>query len=108
MSPSQAPKTAISPTRAENYAEWYQQIVRASDMAELSGVRGCMIIKPNGERKWRPEWTGPKRFKYAGNLITREIDGNPTKTAWVFAGGADRSYGTMFKIYCVVPLPPGV
>ena len=49
---SQALKTAVSPTRAENYAEWYQQVVRASDMAELSGVRGCMIIKPNGYGIW--------------------------------------------------------
>ena len=77
-------------------------------IAEVTDTSPRMIIKPNGERKWRPEWTGPKRFKYAGNLITREIDGNPTKTAWVFAGGADRSYGTRFKIYCVVPLPPVV
>lgn len=28
------PKTAISTTREENYAEWYQQVIRAADMAE--------------------------------------------------------------------------
>ena len=50
--PAKAVKTAITPTRAENYAEWYQQVVRGSDMAELSGVRGCMIIKPNGYGMW--------------------------------------------------------
>src|ERR1700743_672275 len=48
----QTPKTAISPTRAENYAEWYQQIVRSADMAEMSGVRGCMVIKPWGYGTW--------------------------------------------------------
>jgi prolyl-tRNA synthetase len=47
-----AQKTAISPTRGENFAEWYQQVVRAADMAEMSGVRGCMVIKPWGYGIW--------------------------------------------------------
>ncbi len=65
---AQAPKTAISPTRAENYAEWYQQIVRASDMAELSGVRGCMIIKPNGYGIWElMQRDLDRRFKDTGH-----------------------------------------
>ena len=46
------PKTAITPTREENYAEWYQQVVRAADMAENSPVRGCMVIKPWGMGIW--------------------------------------------------------
>jgi prolyl-tRNA synthetase len=45
-------KTAISPTRAEDYPEWYQQVVRASDLAERSSVRGCMVIKPWGYSLW--------------------------------------------------------
>ncbi len=45
-------KTAIVPTREENYAEWYQQVVRAADMAETSPVRGCMVIKPWGYAVW--------------------------------------------------------
>ena len=45
-------KTAISPTRAEDYPEWYQQVVKASDMAERSPVRGCMVIKPWGYAIW--------------------------------------------------------
>jgi len=49
---SQKPKSAISPTRAEDYPEWYQQVVRASDMAERSPVRGCMVIKPWGYALW--------------------------------------------------------
>ena len=47
-----ATKTAISPTRDENYPEWYQQVVRAADLAEPSPVRGCMIIKPWGYALW--------------------------------------------------------
>jgi prolyl-tRNA synthetase len=45
-------KNAISPTRGENYAEWYQQVIRAADLAENSPVRGCMIIKPWGYAIW--------------------------------------------------------
>jgi prolyl-tRNA synthetase len=46
------PKTAITPTRAENYPEWYQQVVKAADLAENSDVRGCMVIKPWGYAIW--------------------------------------------------------
>lgn len=45
-------KTAITPTRCEDYPEWYQQVVKASDMAERSPVRGCMVIKPWGYALW--------------------------------------------------------
>ncbi|MFO0555520.1 MAG: proline--tRNA ligase [Polyangiaceae bacterium] len=44
--------TAIKPTRTEDYAEWYQQVVRAADLAESSAVRGCMVIKPWGYSLW--------------------------------------------------------
>lgn len=43
---------AISPARAEDYAEWYQQVVRAAELAENSPVRGCMVIKPWGYALW--------------------------------------------------------
>jgi len=46
------PKTAITPTRAENYAEWYQQVIAGADLAENSPVRGCMIIRPWGYSLW--------------------------------------------------------
>ena len=45
-------RTAISPTRSENYPEWYQQVVRAAELAETSAVRGCMVIKPWGYALW--------------------------------------------------------
>jgi prolyl-tRNA synthetase len=45
-------KTAVSPTRLENYPEWYQQVINASDLAERSVVRGCMVIKPWGYALW--------------------------------------------------------
>lgn len=46
------PKNAISPSRSENYPEWFQQVIRAADLAELSDVRGCMVIKPWGWGIW--------------------------------------------------------
>jgi prolyl-tRNA synthetase len=49
---SKKPKSAISPTRSEDYPEWYQQVIKASDMAERSPVRGCMVIKPWGYAIW--------------------------------------------------------
>ena len=45
-------KTAITPTREENFPEWYQQVVRAADMAENSPVRGCYTLKPYGFAVW--------------------------------------------------------
>ncbi len=39
-------KTAIEPTRVQDYPEWYQQVIKAADLAENSPVRGCMVIKP--------------------------------------------------------------
>lgn len=45
-------KSAITPTREEDYPEWYQQVIKAADMAENSPVRGCMVIKPWGYGIW--------------------------------------------------------
>jgi prolyl-tRNA synthetase len=45
-------KNAISPTRVEDYPEWYQQVIKAADLAEVSPVRGCMVIKPWGWSIW--------------------------------------------------------
>jgi prolyl-tRNA synthetase len=49
---SQKKENAISPTRQEDYAEWYQQVVKAADLAENAPVRGCMVIKPWGYAIW--------------------------------------------------------
>ena len=46
------PQNAIVPSRSEDFPEWYQQVVRASDLAENSEVRGCMVIKPWGYGLW--------------------------------------------------------
>ncbi len=45
-------KNAITPTRSEDYPEWYQSVIKAADLAEVSPVRGCMVIKPWGYGIW--------------------------------------------------------
>lgn len=52
MNSPKTTKTAITPTREQNYPEWYQQIIKAADLAEASPSRGCMIIKPWGWSIW--------------------------------------------------------
>jgi prolyl-tRNA synthetase len=62
------PKTAINPTRDQDYPEWYQQVIRAADLAELSPVRGCMVIKPWGYALWENiQAQLDKRFKETGH-----------------------------------------
>ncbi len=69
---AKAPQNAISPTREENFPEWYQQVVRAADLAENSEVRGCMVIKPWGYGVWEQ--------------IQRQLD------AWFKATGHKNAY----------------
>jgi prolyl-tRNA synthetase len=52
MSNSGSARSAISPRRDEDFPEWYQQVVRAAELAEPSDVRGCMVIRPWGYGIW--------------------------------------------------------
>lgn len=62
-------KTAITPTRQENYPGWYQQVVKAADLAENSEVRGCMVIKPWGYGIWENiQRTLDDKFKATGHV----------------------------------------
>ncbi len=45
-------KSALSVTREDNFAEWYQQVIAEADLAEESGVRGCMVIRSWGYGIW--------------------------------------------------------
>src|SRR5205814_3305694 len=45
-------KTAITPRRDQDFPEWYQQVIRAAELAEPSDVRGCMVIRPWGYGIW--------------------------------------------------------
>jgi prolyl-tRNA synthetase len=68
MNSTTKPKTAITPTRAEDYPEWYQQVIKAAELAEISPVRGCMIIKPWGYAIWENiQRTLDAEFKATGH-----------------------------------------
>jgi prolyl-tRNA synthetase len=43
---------ALSVKRADDFAQWYQEVIAEAEMAEESGVRGCMVIKPWGYGIW--------------------------------------------------------
>ncbi|MFC1479600.1 proline--tRNA ligase [Planctomycetota bacterium] len=61
-------KTAITPTREEDYPEWYQQVIKAADLADNSPVRGCMVIKPWGYAIWENiKKELDRRFKETGH-----------------------------------------
>jgi len=45
-------KTAITPTRNENFSEWYQNVIAAADLAENSPSAGSMTLKPYGWAIW--------------------------------------------------------
>lgn len=62
-------QTAITPTRKENYPEWYQQVVKSADLAENAPVRGCMVIKPWGYAIWeRMQQVLDGMFKATGHV----------------------------------------
>lgn len=55
-------------TRNEDYSKWYNELVVKADLAENSGVRGCMVIKPYGYAIWekmRDEMD--RKFKETGH-----------------------------------------
>ncbi len=60
-------KHALSVTRSDDFAAWYQEVIAEADMAEESGVRGCMVIKPWGYGIWeRIQALMDARIKAAG------------------------------------------
>lgn len=55
-------------TRAEDYSKWYNELVVKADLAENSGVRGCMVIKPYGYAIWeKMQAELDKMFKETGH-----------------------------------------
>lgn len=60
-------KTAIQPTRSEDFPGWFQKVIVAADLAENSKTRGCMIIKPHGYAIWENiQRILDKKIKYHG------------------------------------------
>ena len=54
--------------RSEDYSKWYNEIVSRAELAEVSAVRGCMVIKPYGYAIWEKiQKELDKKFKQTGH-----------------------------------------
>ncbi|MBN1438127.1 MAG: proline--tRNA ligase [Anaerolineales bacterium] len=60
------------PSRAEDFSEWYNQLVLRAELADYAPVRGCMVVRPYGWALWEN--------------ITRELDRRFKATGHVNAG----------------------
>ena len=57
------------PTRAEDFSEWYNQLVLRAEMADYAPVRGCMIVRPYGWALWENITAAlDSRFKATGHV----------------------------------------
>src|SRR5437588_7257856 len=57
------------PTRAEDFSEWYNQIVLRAELADYAPVRGCMIVRPYGWALWENiQQALDGRFKATGHV----------------------------------------
>ncbi len=57
------------PTRAENYSEWYNQLIQRAELADYAPVRGCMVVRPYGWALWENIQHGlDRRFKETGHV----------------------------------------
>ncbi|HLE36876.1 MAG TPA: proline--tRNA ligase [Candidatus Acidoferrales bacterium] len=57
------------PTRAEDFNEWYNQLVLRAELADYAPVRGCMIVRPYGWALWENiQQALDRRFKATGHV----------------------------------------
>jgi prolyl-tRNA synthetase len=57
------------PTREENFAEWYNQLVLRAELADYAPVRGCMVVRPYGWALWENiQGALDRRFKATGHV----------------------------------------
>jgi len=57
------------PSRAENFSEWYNQLVLRAELADYAPVRGCMIVRPYGWALWENLQSAlDLRFKATGHV----------------------------------------
>ena len=90
----------------EDFAQWYTDIVKKAELADYSGVRGCMVIEPYGFAIWENiQHNLDSRFKALGHenvsmpmfipesLLQREkdhVEGFAPEVAWVTQGGEEK------------------
>ena len=90
--------------RGENFSQWYTDVVVQTDLMDYTPVRGCMAMKPYGNRIWELiQHALDTRFKDTGHenvampmlipesLLLKEaehVEGFAPEVAWVFQMGA--------------------
>ncbi len=90
----------------EDFAQWYTDVVKKSELVDYSSVRGCMVIKPYGYRVWELlQQQLDSRFKATGHenvympmfipesLLQKEkdhVEGFAPEVAWVTHGGSEK------------------
>ncbi len=95
---------AITPM-AEDFAQWYTDVVKKAELIDYSSVRGCMIFRPNGYALWENiQKQLDQRFKETGvenvympmfipeSLLQKEkdhVEGFAPEVAWVTHGGLE-------------------
>lgn len=56
-------------SQAENFSEWYNQVVLRAEMADYAPVRGCMVVRPYGWALWENiQQSLDRRFKATGHV----------------------------------------
>ena len=92
--------------RDENFSQWYTDVVTQTDLMDYTPVRGCMALKPYGNRIWELIREGlDRRFQETGHenvsmpmlipesLLLKEADhveGFAPEVAWVTQGGTEK------------------
>ncbi len=92
-------------SRAEDFSQWYTDVILKTDMVDYSDVKGCMVIKPYGYGVWELiQQQMDARFKATGHknayfplfipesLLLKEaehVEGFAPEVAWVTMGGSE-------------------
>ncbi len=93
-------------SRDEDFAKWYTDIVKKAELADYSGIKGCMVIRPHGYAIWENiQKDLDERFKKTGHenvympmfipesLLQKEkdhVEGFAPECAWVTVGGSEK------------------
>jgi len=66
---SEKPAERKLPSRSEDFAEWYNQVVLRAELADYAPVRGCMIVRPYGWALWENiQQALDRRFRATGHV----------------------------------------
>ena len=73
------------PTRAEDFSEWYNQLVLRAELADYAPVRGCMIVRPYGWALWENITAGARQAVQGHRARERRV--SPSDSAQLHRKG---------------------